>query len=405
VDADELVNVADLIDSTKGRVLVCPDKFRGSATALQAAEALAAGLRSGGRGDVRILPVADGGEGTIDCCLAAGFTPHRVEVTAADGQPVTARFATRAGLGVIEAAQACGFGARPPSRSRALQATTYGVGELIRAALERGYRDLVVGVGGTATTDGGAGMLQALGAQLLDGDGRQLGRGGGNLLQLRHLDLSGLDPRLSQAHVAVATDVDNPLLGPRGATSVFAAQKGADPADIDQLERGLQTLTELFNALTAGRLEQHPGAGAGGGLGYALLSAAHAHRVSGADTVLDLLDFDRQARAAALVVTGEGSLDASSLAGKAPTTLARRAHRLGARVIAVAGRSTLTSDQRRTAGIDKIYQLTDLADSIETSMTQAAHLLERVGERIARSTIDPDADIDTAGIGPGRCRQ
>ena len=365
------------------RVLVCPDKFRGSLTAIQAAEALAGGLQSGGVSQPRILPVADGGEGTVDCCLAAGFTVFRRRVTGAYGHPVPVRVAIRGPVAVIESAQACGLGAGPHGPSAALSATSFGVGELIRAALDAGCRRLVVGVGGTASTDGGAGLLQALGARLSDRHGHPAAPGGGGgLSALERADLSELDPRLAGCELIAATDVDNPLLGARGAAAVFAPQKGADRQVQAQLERGLVKLAGLLDRSAVPHLSGLPGAGAGGGIAYALLRAG-AQRVSGADTILEVLRFTDHASAADLVVTGEGSLDASSLGGKAPVTLARTAHRLGTPVVAVAGRSTLTPQQQREAGIDRVYQLLDLAGSTDRSMREAPLLLRRAGTDIA----------------------
>jgi glycerate 2-kinase len=366
----------------RARVLVCPDKFRGSLTAVQAAEALADGLQAGGVHRPWILPVADGGEGTVDCCLAAGFTEFPRRVTGADGHPVLARIAIRGPVAVIESAQACGLGKGPPDDRAALAATSFGVGELIRAALDAGCRRLIVGVGGTASTDGGAGLLQALGARLSDSRGNPVAAGGGGLATLEQADLSELDPRLAACDLLAATDVDNPLLGTRGAAAVFAPQKGADRQAQAQLERGLVKLAGLLDRSAVPHLSGLPGTGAGGGIAYALLRAG-AQRVSGADTILEMLRFTDHASAADLVVTGEGSLDASSLGGKAPVTLAMTAHRLGTLVVAVAGRSTLTPQQQREAGIDRVYQLLDLAGSAERSMREAPLLLRRAGTDIA----------------------
>jgi glycerate 2-kinase len=377
-------------------VLVCPDKFRGSLTAAQAANSLATGLQAGGVSPARILPVADGGEGTVDCCLAAGCTELRCHVTGADGRTVLARIAAREKLAIIESAQACGLLEGTGNPHGALAATSFGVGQLIGAALDRGYRKLIVGVGGTASTDGGAGLLQALGAQLRDGSRAAVAPGGGGLAALKEADLTTLDQRLAECELLVATDVDNPLLGPHGAAAEFGSQKGADAQAGGRLEHGLTRLAELIDRRPGPRWSRLPGAGAGGGIGYALI-AVGARRVSGAETILDLLGFDSLARGARLVVTGEGSLDASSLRGKAPVTLARRAHRLGKPVMAVVGRSTLTPEQQREAGIDQVCQLIDLAGSSEHSMRQAPLLLQRAGQQIAKrfaagtgSTAAPD---------------
>lgn len=368
--------------------LVCPDKFRGSATAAEAASAIAAGLHAGGYpGKVTTLPVADGGEGTIDCFATAGFRVRAVMVTGPLQTQVHARFATRGELAVIEAAQACGLDPAAATPDNALHATTRGVGELIGHVLDLGYRKLTVGVGGTAATDGGAGLLQALGASLLDHRGQPLEAGGAHLHQLRAVDLTHLDPRLHDARITVATDVDNPLLGPRGAAAVFAPQKGAESAGIDLLTQGLVVLNAVLQPHLESGAADAPGAGAGGGIGYALIGVVAAQRHSGAETVLDLLGFDSQALDADLIIVGEGSLDQSSLHGKAPAAIARRADALDARVVAVAGRCTLTERQWRAAGIDQVWSLSTLASSYEQSVREAGDLLIEVGVRIARQSI------------------
>ena len=364
-------------------VLVCPDKFRGSVTAPEAAEALAAGIGSVAGARARTVPIADGGEGTVDCCLAAGFSEHRVRVTGATGETLQARFATRDGVAVIEAAQACGLADREPSTRGALSATTYGVGELIGAALELGCRSLVVGVGGTASTDGGAGMLQALGARLSDRVGTTISHGGGGLGALATVELASVEDRLGTCDLVVATDVDNPLLGARGAAAAFGPQKGADRLTIEVLQQGLERWTRLCGSAPASA----PGSGAGGGIGYGLMLVG-ARRVSGAEAVLDLLGVDRLARESSLIITGEGSVDATSLGGKAPIAVARRANRLGVPVIAVAGRSTLTTAQCREAGIEEVHELLELAGCSERSIREARSLLRQIGERIAARWCD-----------------
>lgn len=363
-------------------VVVCPDKFRGSLGAERAAEAIAVGLRSAGVLRVHTLPVADGGEGTVDCCLATGFLARELKVRGADGGVVSARIATQDGLAVIEAAQACGLNRADPSPADALSATSFGVGEMIRFALDLGFRRLVIGVGGTASTDGGAGLLQALGVRLRDARGAEIGPGGKGLAALTDVDCSDLDARLAACELLVASDVDNPLLGPRGAVKSFAVQKGADPHACARLEDGLSRLAQAMDSCPWNQPHSETaGAGAGGGIGYSLLVAG-ARRVSGADTVLDLISFDDLAGQARLVVTGEGSLDETSLGGKAPVTIACRARRLGRPVVAIAGRSTLTPAQQRRAGFERIYELVDLAGSSERSMSEAASLLTLAGARI-----------------------
>jgi glycerate kinase len=374
------------------RVVVCPDKFRGSLCAPEVAAALASGLRSVLNVQVLSAPIADGGEGTVDCCVAAGFVKHLARVSGPDGALVDARFAVRAGTAVIEAAQACGLGRERPSPASARMAGSYGVGELIDAALGLGSRTVIVGVGGTASSDGGAGMLQALGARLEDDCGRAISTGGAGLGALAAVDLTAARDRLAGRELIVATDVGNPLLGRGGAAVVFGPQKGADAATVATLEQGIRRWSELCNPALA----TVTGAGAGGGLAYGLLSVG-ARRVSGADAILDLLEIDRLARDAELLVTGEGSLDSTSLAGKAPIAVARRGRALGVPVVAVAGRSTLSEAEARAAGFDAIDELVALAGSDERSMRDAAGLLSVVGRRIGRRWSVPVAGPAPAG--------
>jgi glycerate kinase len=280
-----------------------------------------------------------------------------------------------------------------PSAAVAVTASSYGVGELIRAVLDLGIREIVVGVGGTASTDGGAGMLQALGAVLHDTGGEVLRPGGASLNDLATIDLRGLDQRLSNCRLVVATDVDNPLLGGNGAAAVFGPQKGADATAVRVLEHGLDRWSHLLAARLGRNQAGLPGAGAGGGIGFGLLTVGAA-RVSGAATLLDLLHFDDHAKTADLIVTGEGSMDATRLNGKAPTTLAKRAHALGVPVAAVVGRCTLSAAEQRQTGIDRVYVLLNIAESPEQSMRDAGRLLTKIGQQISASIDDATISDD-----------
>ena len=245
------------------RVLVAPDKFKGSLTAREVAARVAAGIGAEAPGvEVEQVPVADGGDGTLDAAVAAGFT--RVEVTAhgPTGEPVTTAFAARDGVAVVEMADVSGLALLMPDRLDALGASSYGTGEVVRAALDHGCREIVLGIGGSASTDGGAGMLQALGARLFSSEGRELGRGGAALADLARLELSGLHPALAETRVVVASDVDNPLLGPTGAAAVYGPQKGASEADVATLDAALTRWADVVEATVADRA-----AAAGGGPG------------------------------------------------------------------------------------------------------------------------------------------
>jgi len=365
------------------RVVVAPDKFKGCLPAAGVAEALADGIRSV-RPDVELvlLPVADGGDGTVTAALAAGFRAVVVTVEGPTGEPVQAPYAVRGDGAVVELAAACGLDLLPGGRLAPLTASTYGLGQVLRHALEHGVRHVVLGLGGSASTDGGAGMVQALGARLLDGAGDELGRGGAALTHLATLDLTGLVD-LDGVEVVVASDVDHPLLGPDGAAAVFGPQKGANPEQVRLLDAALTRWADVVAATTGQDRRDAPGAGAAGGTGFAALALLGASLRPGIDLVLELVGFDDAVRGAALVVTGEGSLDAQSLAGKAPVGVAAAAARAGVPAVAVAGRNLLAPDHAAAAGISAVHPLSDLEPDPARSIADAAALLRRVGARIA----------------------
>ncbi|MCV2490881.1 glycerate kinase [Geodermatophilus sp. YIM 151500] len=374
------------------RVLVAPDKFKGSLPATEVAAAVARGLTRA-RPDVEVtcLPVADGGDGTLDAAVAAGFERVPVTATGPTGEPVDTAYGRRGDTAVVEMADVSGLVRLPGGRLAARTATSRGTGELIAAALEAGARQVVLGIGGSATTDGGAGLLQALGARLLDADGGELGPGGAALEHLAGLDLSGLHPALREARVVVACDVDNPLTGPTGAAAVYGPQKGADPDDVAFLDRCLARLADAVAEQTGRDLRDEPGAGAAGGVGFAALAVLGATLRPGIDLLLELLDFAAHVRGTDLVVTGEGSLDEQTLHGKAPVGVARRARAAGASVVAVCGVRKLSDDRLLDAGIDAAYALADLEPDPARSMAGAAPLLEVVGARVAAERLRPPA--------------
>ncbi|WP_432000006.1 glycerate kinase [Streptomyces sioyaensis] len=376
-------------------MLIAADKFKGSLTAVEVAEHVTAGLRRALPGlDVAAVPVADGGDGTVAAALAAGFTRHEARVTGPTGTPVTATFALRegaspagGGTAVVEMAEASGLQHLPDGVFAPLTASTYGTGELLRAALDAGATSIVFGVGGSATTDGGAGMLAALGARLLDADGEPVAPGGGPLRELATVDLSGLDPRLSTTRIVLASDVDNPLTGPKGAPAVYGPQKGANEADVATLDAALAHFAEVLAQAVgprAAELALAPGAGAAGGIGYGALVALDAVFRPGIEVMLDVLGFAPALARATFVITGEGSLDAQTLHGKAPAGVAAAARAAGLEVAAVCGRLQLTPEALRAAGIRRAYALTDLEPDPARCMAEAGPLLERAAERLAR---------------------
>ncbi len=367
------------------RVVLAPDKFKGSLTAAEVAEALAAGLVDIlPQLETIMLPVADGGDGTVAAALSAGFDKITVDAVGPTGEPVQASYALDGDRALVELAAVVGLSMLPGGRLDPLGSHTYGLGLVIADAIRRGATTVVLGLGGSASTDGGAGMVQALGARLLDSRGRDLPPGGGRLAGLARLDLEPLRAVLGGVTIIVASDVDNPLHGPNGAAAVFGPQKGAGPEELERLEQGLQHWSAIVSEATGRDDAACAGAGAAGGTGFAALALLNAEIRPGIELILDLIDFDRRVLGADLVVTGEGSLDEQSLAGKAPVGVARAAARSGVPVVAVAGRLQLSPLRLREAGIAAAYALTELEPDLDRCIANASPLLRRVGTQIAK---------------------
>ena len=336
-------------------VVVAPDKFKGTLTAAQVAAHVAAGLGRARPGVKTVqVPVADGGDGTVDAAEAAGYRRVDIGVRGPTGKPVNASFALLDGTAIIESAQACGLTRLPGGTPAPLTATSRGVGELILAAVRMRAKRIVLGLGGVACTDGGAGLVTALGGRLLDASGTELPPGGAALARLDHIDVSRLrDLSSTGTEFIVATDVDNPLLGPRGAAAVYAPQKGASAQDVTLLEEGLARWADVTERSFGFVKRDEPGAGAAGGLGFAALGFLGAAVQPGIELMLDLLGFADRLPGARLVVTGEGALDEQTLHGKAPAGVARAAAAAAPDlpVVAVAGVCSLSPGQLRSAGI------------------------------------------------------
>ncbi|MEW2113994.1 glycerate kinase [Streptomyces sp. NPDC005474] len=369
------------------RVLIAADKFKGSLTAVEVAERVSAGLRKAAPGvEIQSLPVADGGDGTVAAAVAAGFARREVRVTGPLGHEVTAAFALRGDTAVVEMAEASGLQQLPAGVFAPLTASTYGSGELLRAALDAGASTIVFGVGGSATNDGGAGMLSALGARLLDADGQPVPPGGGGLAGLVTADLSGLDARLADVDLVLASDVDNPLTGPTGAPAVYGPQKGASPADVAALDGALAHYAKVLETVIGWKAAEYaaaPGAGAAGGIGYGALVMGARFR-PGIEVMLDVLGFADAVDRATLVITGEGSLDEQTLHGKAPAGVAAAARAQGREVVAVCGRLALRPEALGRAGIRRAYPLTEIEPDLAKCVADAGPLLERVAENIGR---------------------
>ncbi len=358
------------------RVVLALDKFKGTLTASEVtARARRGVLRVRPDADVVPVAVADGGDGTIDALVAAGFEAVPVPVVGPTGRPVQARIARHGDLAAVELADCCGL-LRLPDGPAPLDAGTGGLGEAIRAAIRLdGIREVAVGLGGSASTDGGAGLLQALGVSLLDAGGVPIAAGARGVATVASIDWTGLDPRLrgpDAVTLTVASDVDSPLLGPRGAAAVFGPQKGLTSDDIPWVDAALTRLADL--AEPGSRAARTlPGAGAAGGTGWALLTLGAAVR-PGVDVVLELAGFADLVATADLVITGEGSLDAQTLTGKTPVGVARAAS--GRPCVAVCGRLGLSAAQLRQVGLSDTLPLTALARDAEDAMRRAGPLVE-----------------------------
>jgi glycerate 2-kinase len=370
-------------------IVVAPDKFKGTLSAAQVAAHVVAGLDRA-RPGLRCIqvPVADGGDGTVDAAQAAGYRRVELDVHGPVGQPITAAFAVRKGTAVIESAQASGLSRLPGGVLAPLAASSRGVGELISAAIRMRAKRIVLGLGGVACTDGGAGLITALGGRLLDESGAGLPPGGAALARLHRIDLSGLQD-LSGIEVIAATDVDNPLLGDRGAAAVYGPQKGAAAQDVASLEDGLSRWADVAERALGRRVRDEAGAGAAGGLGFAALAFLGATTRPGIELLLDLLSFAGHLDGARLVITGEGALDRQTLHGKAPVGVARAtaATAPGVPVVAVAGICSLTPDQLRPAGISAAYALTDIEPDLARCREEAGSLLEDLAVNVARDWI------------------
>ena len=371
-------------------VLVASDKFKGSLTAAQVAAAVTAGIRRVSEVEVVTVPVADGGDGTVDAAVSAGFARVPVTASGPTGAPVETAYARRGETAVVEMADVSGLWRLPEGQREPMTATSRGLGEVIAAALDAGCTQIVMGIGGSASTDGGAGMVAALGARLLDADGDDLPDGGAALADLSRLNLGALRSRMEGITVTVASDVDNPLLGERGAAAVYGPQKGASPEQVSQLDVALAHWADVVEEVTGRDDRHHAGAGAAGGVGFGAVAVLGASIRSGIDLLLELVGFDvalERLTSRDLVVTGEGSLDEQTLHGKAPAGVAGAAAARGIPVVAVCGRTTLDAERLRNAGIHAVYALSDIESDPQRCFDEAASLLEQTGERLARERL------------------
>lgn len=365
------------------RILIAPDKFKGTLTGAEAAEAMAVGVRRiMPDAQVELQPIADGGEGTLEAVLASGGELRTTRVRGPLTDLVEASWALTGTTAVLETARASGLEFVPaPTPETAGVAHSYGSGELLRAALDSGAREVILGVGGSAMTDGGSGALRALGARVLDRNGADVPLGGLGLAEAETLDLTNLDPRLRNVRIRIAVDVQNPLHGPTGAAHIFGRQKGADPLLRSSLDAALARWAHVLQTATGVDVQQ-PGAGAAGGFPSAFLACADAAMQPGFDLVADLLELDQKLADCDVVLTGEGSLDEQSEFGKAPLGLADRANGLGLPILVVAGRITLSESALRAHGIVQARSLADTAPSVPAAMSDAGRYAADAAEAV-----------------------
>jgi glycerate kinase len=358
------------------KIVIAPDSFKGSATSSEIATWIAAGIHSViPTCEIVKIAIGDGGEGSLDAILNSGFEAIECEVEGPVGNLVKARIALKGETAFIEMAQASGLSQLPGGVKCALAASSFGAGQLILAALDKGAKKIILAVGGSATTDAGAGALQALGAKLTDAAGNEIARGGAALIDCVKINVSGLDPRLAQTTFVLASDVKNPLLGNHGAAHVFSPQKGASPEQVELLEKSLTH----FASLVAGDCADRAGAGAAGGFGFMAYAFLRATAASGIDVILDLVDFDARSTGADYMITGEGRFDSQSIKGKAPWGILQRAQRDGVPTFLVCG----DADTQHGSAFAGIYTLTSLESDIAKCINNPAPLVKELGAKIA----------------------
>jgi glycerate kinase len=382
------------------RIVVAPDSFKDCLTAHAVAEAISVGLRRAlPSASVDLVPMADGGQGTVAAVLAStGGERRTARVTGPLGQPVEATFALLQNrrLGLMEMASASGLELVPSGRRDPMKTTTLGTGELMRAVLDSGVERLLIGIGGSATNDGGIGMAQALGYRILDAQGRDVPPGGEGLLKVATIDPTHRDPRLGKIPIDVACDVTNPLTGPDGASAVYGPQKGANPAMVESLDQGLAKLATLVER-DLGCSMDAPGAGAAGGLGGGLVAFASARLRRGVDIVIDAVGLRERLRDADLCVTGEGRMDEQSSFGKTASGVAETARSMGVPVVALVGSRAGQTDALHALGVSAIFDITPGPIDLAHALAQAPENLAYAAEQVIRLWLASDVKRNRGG--------
>ena len=370
------------------KIVIAPQTFKGSISALDAARAMSDGVRRVvADADTVIVPVADGGDGTLETLVeGSGGQIRTAEVTGPLGERIVAQWGAMGdgNTAVIEMARTSGLALVPIAKRDPLVTTTYGLGEAITHALDAGFRQLIIGIGGSATNDAGAGMAQALGVRLLDDDGRDLAFGGASLARLSRIDLSGLDERARESTFQVACDVSNPLTGPEGASAIYGPQKGATPQTVEQLDAALGHFAEVVRRDVGVDINDMRGAGAAGGLGAGLVAFLDGELRAGVDIVLDTVGLDEQLEGADLVITGEGCLDYQTVYSKAPIGVAERARARGIPVVSVSGSLGVRYRDVHEHGIDAAVAITCEPMTLDEASRRAAELVADATEEALR---------------------
>ncbi len=370
------------------KIVIAPDSFKGSLSAGEVAEAIEEGVRRVfPQAEVEKVPLADGGEGTVIALVeATGGKIEKAEVTGPLGEKVKAHYGIlgEEKIAVIEMAAASGLPLVPQEKRDPSRTTTYGTGELIKAALQEGSREFIIGIGGSATTDGGAGMAQALGAKLLDRRGEDIGFGGGELGRLQRIDIAHLDRRLRKSKVTIASDVDNPLCGDRGAARVYGPQKGASPEMIEKLDQALQHFAKILKRDLGKEVADIPGAGAAGGLGAGLIAFLGATLRSGVDIIIEVVELEKKILDADLIITGEGKMDKQTIYGKTPYGVAKLAGKHKKRLIGICGMLGEGAEILYRYGFQALFPNLKDSMSVEEAMKRARELTTATAEKAMR---------------------
>lgn len=372
-------------------VIIAPDSFKGCISAKQAARAIERGIKSANENhNSRIetikIPMADGGEGTVEAIIeAAGGSIIEASVLDPLGREISSFYGVLPdNTAVIETAAASGLNLLQSAERNPLKTTTFGTGQLIQSALERGCHKLIIGIGGSATNDCGAGMAQALGVKLLDSDGDDIGFGGGELGKVAKIDLTSLNPKIKNVQFIIASDVKNPLCGPNGASLVYGPQKGATPKMVEVLDKNLRHFAEIIKNDLGKDLLNVPGSGAAGGLGAGLLAMLGAEIKSGIDIVMEVTGFEDKVKEADLIITGEGATDFQSMFGKVPFGISQVAKRWNKPVLCISGTLGMGYEKLYGIGITALFSIVNKPMSLEEAITSGTELLEQTTENIFR---------------------